>query len=46
VTSGIDLARWLIERFAGPETAVKVKTNLEYERRGTVWRGRTGDPDA
>lgn len=40
VTSGIDLALWLIERFAGAETAVKVETNLEYERRGTVWRGR------
>lgn len=39
VTSGIDLALWLIERFAGPEVAVRVESNLEYERRGTVWRG-------
>lgn len=38
VTSGIDLALWLIERFAGPEIAARVETNLEYERRGTVWR--------
>jgi transcriptional regulator GlxA family with amidase domain len=38
VTSGIDLALWLIERFAGPEVAARVESNLEYERRGTVWR--------
>jgi transcriptional regulator GlxA family with amidase domain len=40
VTSGIDLALWLIERFAGPELAARVEVNLEYERRGTVWRRR------
>jgi transcriptional regulator GlxA family with amidase domain len=40
VTSGIDLALWLIERFAGPELAARIEGNLEYERRGTVWRRR------
>lgn len=38
VTSGLDLALWLVERFAGAETALKVEQNLEYERRGIVWR--------
>ena len=38
VTSGLDLALWLVERFAGPAAAVSVEARLEYERRGTVWR--------
>ncbi|MGC4108025.1 MAG: DJ-1/PfpI family protein [Thermomicrobiales bacterium] len=39
VASGLDLALWLVERFAGADVALKVERNLEYERRGTVWRG-------
>ncbi|MEO6986791.1 MAG: DJ-1/PfpI family protein [Paralcaligenes sp.] len=38
VTSGLELALWLVERCAGPQTAQRVETYLEYERRGTVWR--------
>lgn len=38
VTSGLDLALWLVERFYGPQLAHKIETALEYERRGTVWR--------
>ena len=38
VTSGLDLALWLVERFVGARTAQRVETVLEYERRGTVWR--------
>lgn len=38
VTSGLDLALWLVERFAGPVLAAKIEARLEYERRGTVWR--------
>jgi transcriptional regulator GlxA family with amidase domain len=38
VTSGVDLASWITERFAGPAIAVAVEDRLEYERRGTVWR--------
>lgn len=38
VTSGLDLALWLVERFAGPQLASTVERRLEYERRGTVWR--------
>lgn len=38
VTSGLDLALWLIERYHNSELAHKVETILEYERRGTVWR--------
>jgi len=38
VTSGLDLALWLVERFAGAELAAGVERWLEYERRGVVWR--------
>ncbi|MFB4315023.1 DJ-1/PfpI family protein [Actinomadura sp. 21ATH] len=38
VTSGLDLALWLIERLYGPEPALLAEKVLEYERRGTVWR--------
>lgn len=38
VTSGLDLALWLVERFASADVARKVEQTLEYERRGTVWR--------
>jgi transcriptional regulator GlxA family with amidase domain len=38
VTSGLDLGLWLVERFYGSQLAQKIETQLEYERRGTVWR--------
>ncbi|WP_089915886.1 DJ-1/PfpI family protein [Lentzea albida] len=38
VTSGLDVALWLVERFAGAQVAQRAETVLEYERRGTVWR--------
>ncbi|MFE0045590.1 DJ-1/PfpI family protein [Streptomyces albireticuli] len=38
VTSGLDLALWLVRREAGSDLAVKLEALLEYERRGTVWR--------
>ncbi len=38
VTSGLDLALWLVERFYGPQAAQKIEVQMEYERRGTVWR--------
>ncbi|MGZ3673251.1 MAG: DJ-1/PfpI family protein [Ktedonobacterales bacterium] len=38
VTSGLDLASWLTERFAGAAIAQAVEERIEYERRGTVWR--------
>jgi transcriptional regulator GlxA family with amidase domain len=41
VTSGLDLALWLVERFYGPQVAHKIETQMEYERRGTVWRRPT-----
>lgn len=36
VTSGIDLALWMIERSAGRELADRVAREMEYERRGPV----------
>ena len=38
VTSGLDLALWLVERFASARIAHHVESRLEYERRGVVWR--------
>ncbi|HTR40395.1 MAG TPA: DJ-1/PfpI family protein [Pseudomonadales bacterium] len=40
VTSGLDLGLWLVERFYGPKIAQQIEVQMEYERRGTVWRNR------
>jgi transcriptional regulator GlxA family with amidase domain len=37
VTSGLDLALWLVERLAGPDVVSQVSTELEYERRSDIW---------
>ncbi|MBN9743335.1 AraC family transcriptional regulator [Amycolatopsis sp. A1MSW2902] len=39
ITSGLDLGLWLIEREFGTRLAAEAESALEYERRGTVWRG-------
>ncbi|WP_428390478.1 DJ-1/PfpI family protein [Lichenicoccus sp.] len=44
VTSGIDVALHLVERFHGPRIAHAVETLFEYERRGTVWRNCGSTP--
>jgi transcriptional regulator GlxA family with amidase domain len=38
VTSGLDLALHLVERHFGASVALAAERELEYERRGTVWR--------
>jgi transcriptional regulator GlxA family with amidase domain len=38
VTSGLDLALWLVEREAGAQIAGRVAAELEHERVGEVWR--------
>lgn len=38
VTSGLDLALWLVERFFGAPLVVAIEQRMEYERRGSVWR--------
>jgi transcriptional regulator GlxA family with amidase domain len=38
VTSGIDLALWLVERFAGREIADRVTAEIEHERAAEVAR--------
>jgi transcriptional regulator GlxA family with amidase domain len=40
VTSGIDLALWLVERHFGAELAAAVAAEMEHPRRGEVWRDR------
>ena len=38
VTSGLDLALWLVERYFDARTANRVAREIEYERRGIVWQ--------
>ncbi|MCG5435967.1 DJ-1/PfpI family protein [Micromonospora foliorum] len=38
VTSGLDVALYLLERDFGSSTALAVEELFEYERRGTTWR--------
>lgn len=38
VTSSLDLALWLIERFASPKASADISMQLEYVRRGPIWR--------
>jgi transcriptional regulator GlxA family with amidase domain len=38
VTSGIDLALWLVERTFGAELAEAVAAEIEHPRHGEVWR--------
>lgn len=38
VTSGLDLALYLLERSYGPRVALTVEDLFAYERRGTVWK--------
>lgn len=38
VTSGLDLALWIVEKNFGAALAVEVELELEYQRRGVVWR--------
>lgn len=40
VTSGLDLALWLVERFAGKEISEQVALEMEHQRVGSVWRSR------
>jgi len=44
VTSGLDLALYLLERQFGPRIAHAVEELFEYERRGTVWRAEGTAP--
>ena len=38
VTSGLDLALWLVERFASKDVADEVARRMEHQRVGNVWR--------
>jgi transcriptional regulator GlxA family with amidase domain len=38
VTSGLDLAFWLVGRFGSESIARTVESQMEYQRRGDVWR--------
>ncbi|TBL72648.1 DJ-1/PfpI family protein [Paenibacillus thalictri] len=40
VTSGLDVALYLVERELGPQISHAVEKLFEYERRGTVWQRR------
>jgi transcriptional regulator GlxA family with amidase domain len=38
VMSGMDLSLWIVERELGPEIAARVSAEMEYERRGKLWK--------
>ena len=42
VTSGIDMALWLVERHYGAELADAVAAEIEHPRHGEVWRDQDG----
>jgi transcriptional regulator GlxA family with amidase domain len=42
VTSGFDLALWIVESELGREVADTVAREMEYERTGAVWSAQTG----
>ncbi|MDR9854333.1 DJ-1/PfpI family protein [Paenibacillus sp. VCA1] len=44
VTSGLDVALYLVERELGPRVAIEVERLFEFERRGTVWRAAGMEP--
>ncbi|KGR91888.1 thiamine biosynthesis protein ThiJ [Ureibacillus massiliensis 4400831 = CIP 108448 = CCUG 49529] len=44
VTSGLDVALYLVERELGPRIAHAVEQLFEYERRGTVWKAEGNSP--
>jgi transcriptional regulator GlxA family with amidase domain len=44
VTSGLDLALYLLERTLGPRIAHATESLFAYERRGTVWRAEGRAP--
>lgn len=44
VTSGLDVALYLVERELGPRIAHAVEQMFEYERRGTVWKAEGRAP--
>ena len=46
VTSGLDVALHLVERFVGPRIAHAVESLFEFERRGVVWRSTGPAPVA
>ncbi|MBO0679507.1 DJ-1/PfpI family protein [Mycolicibacterium sp. S2-37] len=46
VTSGLDLALYLLERTYGPRVALAVEEMFAYERRGTVWSDSGRRPKA
>ncbi|WP_323445521.1 DJ-1/PfpI family protein [Streptomyces yaizuensis] len=37
ITSGLELALWLVRRELGADAATGIETMMEYEARGTVW---------
>ncbi|MDR9854332.1 DJ-1/PfpI family protein [Paenibacillus sp. VCA1] len=44
VTSGLDVALYLVDRELGPQIANEVETLFQYEKRGTVWKAEGMTP--
>ncbi|HEX4427972.1 MAG TPA: DJ-1/PfpI family protein [Frankiaceae bacterium] len=39
VTSGLDMALWMVERELGPELATRIAREMECERSQQIWKG-------
>ncbi|WP_188190429.1 DJ-1/PfpI family protein [Nonomuraea sp. SYSU D8015] len=44
ITSGLDLALWLVERYRGADATALLQSILEYERREPLWRAGVQPP--
>ncbi len=42
ITSGIDLALWILEKFGSAELSQQVSEQLEYERSADIWQSKKG----
>lgn len=38
ITASLDLGLWLIQRFGGPQKALEISEQLEFEMRGPIWQ--------
>ncbi|HEX4015759.1 MAG TPA: DJ-1/PfpI family protein [Frankiaceae bacterium] len=44
VTSGLDMALWMVERELGGELAARIGREMECERSSRIWRAEPGGP--
>lgn len=43
ITASLDLGLWLVHRYGGPEKAIELSQQLEFEMRGPIWQHSSSD---